>query len=149
MTTAFLPLLDVDDDDTSYRLGRPVGAPTEHRGPRVKLFVSDEPTPCQSVDQNDIEMWFGNEIGGRDLAVMACQACPFRGRCSYNAVAVRATHGIWGGIELPGDRARRLTPVYERLLRQFEERRQAEIGDVPVEPLAADEHFLRRRQPAA
>ena len=129
MTTAFLPLLDIDDD-TSSRMGRPVGTTTERPGPRVKLFVSDEPTPCQSVDQDDIEMWFGNEIGGRDLAVMACQACPFRGRCSYNAVAVRATHGIWGGIEL-------------------EERRQVEVGDVPVEPLAADEHFMRRRQPAA
>ena len=148
MTTAFLPLLDIDDD-TSSRMGRPVGTTTERPGPRVKLFVSDEPTPCQSVDQDDIEMWFGNEIGGRDLAVMACQACPFRGRCSYNAVAVRATHGIWGGIELPGDRARRLTPVYERLLLQFEERRQIEIGNVAVEPLAADEHFMRRREPAA
>ena len=94
-------------------------------------------------------MWFGDAVGGRDRAVTACQGCPFRGRCSYNAVAARATHGIWGGIELPGDRAQRLVPVYRRLLRQFEERRQAEIGTAAVVPLTADDHFLRRRTSAA
>ena len=71
-----------------------------------------------------------------------------RGRCSYNAVAVRATHGIWVASNCPGPRPPG-SPVYERLLRQFEERRQIEIGNVAVEPLAADEHFLRRREPAA
>ncbi|MDQ1247903.1 MAG: WhiB family transcriptional regulator, redox-sensing transcriptional regulator [Actinomycetota bacterium] len=140
----------IHDDETSSYRGRPVGAATDYcRGPKVKLFVTDDPTPCQSVGENDVDMWFGEAIGGRDRAVMACQTCPFRGRCSYNAVAARATHGIWGGIELPGDRAQRLIPVYQRLLAQFEDRRHAEIGSAPVVELSAEDHFLRRRSTAA
>lgn len=151
MTTAFLPSRQINDELVQQPDlgGRRPGAVGECRGPQVKLFVPDETTPCQQGDVDDMDLWFGNEIGGRDLAVMACQTCPFRGRCSYNAVAVRATHGIWGGVELPGDKAQRLVPAYQRLLRQFEERRHVEIGDVDVTPLTADSLYLRRREPAA
>lgn len=64
-----------------------------------------------------------------------CASCPFLGRCSYNAVAAGATHGIWGGIVLPGSYPGRLQPVYARLAAQFEQRRIREIGDVAVAPL--------------
>jgi WhiB family redox-sensing transcriptional regulator len=50
-------------------------------------------------------------------------------------VATGATHGIWGGVILPGDYPQQLKPVYARLAEQFEQRRLAELGDVPVAPL--------------
>jgi hypothetical protein len=34
-----------------------------------------------------------------------------------------ATHGIWGGVILPGDYPRQLKAVYARLAAQFERRR--------------------------
>ena len=74
-----------------------------------------------------------------------------RGRCAYNAVASGATHGVWAGIELPGDRPKRLAAYYALLLAKFEERRAEEIGEQPVTELRPDEHYRRspRRAPHA
>jgi WhiB family redox-sensing transcriptional regulator len=153
MSTDLLEPRNLGGVENPVRRGQPSGPLAILRGaPRARLFVFDEPTPCQSEDADDRELWFADPTrpGGvqeRELAVMACQACPFRGRCAYNAVAVRATHGVWAGVELPGDKARLLTVAYARLLRQFEERRQVEIGSAPVDPLTAEDHFLRRPAP--
>ena len=74
----------------------------------------------------------------------ACGECPFRGRCAYNAVGAGATHGVWGGIELPGDRPMLLQTAYARLLSRFEERRAIEVGSAYVAPLTDDGHYRRR-----
>jgi WhiB family redox-sensing transcriptional regulator len=50
-------------------------------------------------------------------------------------VATGATHGVWGGVILPGAQPRQLKPLYARLAAQFEQRRQAELGDLQVAPL--------------
>lgn len=63
-------------------------------------------------------------------AAALCQTCSFRGRCGYNAIAVGATHGTWGGITLPGDYPAKLAPIYTHLAEQFQQRRRAEIGDM-------------------
>ncbi|PJE24505.1 MAG: hypothetical protein CK431_05575 [Mycobacterium sp.] len=68
-------------------------------------------------------------------AVSLCAGCPFRGRCGYNAVATGATHGVWGGMVLPGDYPSKLAPIYARLAEQFEQCRRREVGDVPVAAL--------------
>lgn len=68
-------------------------------------------------------------------AIKRCNDCPFRGRCGYNAVATGATHGIWGGVILPGAQPKALKPVYARLAAQFEQRRRTELGDIRVAPL--------------
>jgi WhiB family redox-sensing transcriptional regulator len=74
--------------------------------------------------------------------------CPFLGRCGYNAVVSRATHGVWGGEVLPGDYMDELLPIYERLLAQFEERLEAELGNTPAPPMP-DLTAVRRRRRAA
>lgn len=95
----------------------------------VRLFKTDEPLAC--VD--DPELFFNPRLKRR--AIAQCAECPFRGRCGYNAVATGATHGIWGGVILPGDYPRQLAPVYARLRKQFDERRRQELGEAPVPPL--------------
>lgn len=61
-----------------------------------------------------------------------CLDCPFLGRCGYNAVVSRATHGVWGGHVLPGDKPGELEPIYASLLAQFEARRAIELGNTPA-----------------
>lgn len=117
--------------------------------PGGRLFQTSEPTPCSSSAANG-DLWF-SPFKDRIHAVRACQACPFIGRCGYNAVAARATHGVWGGITLPGDYPERLAPIYRQLLRQFEQRRSAELGDlaVPVKPSADPRRRAASRRSAA
>lgn len=93
---------------------------------KVRLFVTDQPTSCT----DDPELFFDPRAQHRAAAL--CQTCPFRGRCGYNAIAVGATHGIWGGIMLPGDYPAKLAPIYTQLREQFEQRRDNEIGDMPA-----------------
>jgi WhiB family transcriptional regulator, redox-sensing transcriptional regulator len=93
---------------------------------KVRLFYTEEDTPCA----DDPELFFNAHTRGR--AIARCRTCPFRGRCSYNAVAVGATHGIWGGIMLPGDYPSKLAPVYAHLREQFNQRRGQELGDAPL-----------------
>jgi WhiB family redox-sensing transcriptional regulator len=95
----------------------------------VRLFHTSHPLPCHT----DPELFFNPHK--KHTAITQCADCPFRGRCSYNAVAVGATHGIWGGVILPGDYPQQLQPVYARLAAQFEQRRHTELGDIPVAPL--------------
>lgn len=95
----------------------------------VRLFHTSHELPCSE----DPELFFDPRKKHR--AITRCADCPFRGRCGYNAVATGATHGIWGGVILPGDYPQLLKPVYARLAEQFEQRRLAELGDVPVAPL--------------
>ena len=95
----------------------------------VRLFHTNRQLACHE----DPELFF-NPRKWR-TAVKKCADCPFRGRCGYNAVAMGATHGVWGGVILPGDYPQQLRAVYARLAAQFEERRRAELGDVPVAPL--------------
>src|SRR5271166_5150156 len=96
---------------------------------KVRLFYTDQPTPCA----DDPELFFNARAHRRVIA--QCQTCPFRGRCGYNAVAVGATHGIWGGIMLPGDYPHKLAPIYTQLREQFNQRRPAELGHTPTTPL--------------
>jgi WhiB family transcriptional regulator, redox-sensing transcriptional regulator len=95
----------------------------------VRLFHTNQDLACRE----DPEAFFGPRQ--RPTAVGRCAECPFRGRCGYNAVAMGATHGIWGGVMLPGDYPSRLKPVYARLSEQLKQRRLVELGDVPVAPL--------------
>jgi WhiB family redox-sensing transcriptional regulator len=95
----------------------------------VRLFYTEEATPCA----DDPELFFN--AGAHRRAIARCRTCPFRGRCSYNAVAVGATHGIWGGIMLPGDYPSKLAPIYAALCQQFNQRRGQELGDAPMTPL--------------
>ena len=95
----------------------------------VRLFHTEQDLACRE----DPELFFNPNRKSR--AVARCAECPFRGRCSYNAVASGATHGIWGGMSLPGHYPTQLAPVYARLAEQFEARRRGEIGDVAVAPL--------------
>jgi WhiB family transcriptional regulator, redox-sensing transcriptional regulator len=123
-------------------------AAVRHRAPD-RLYRTDEPTPCSdSLGHGDL--WF-SPFKDRIHAVRACQSCPFIGRCGYNAVAVRATHGVWGGITLPGGSPERLEPIYRQLLQQFEQRRSFELGDlvVPVRPSADPRRRAASSRPAA
>ena len=106
-----------------------------------RLFETDEDTPCRVSTAGDL--WF-SPFRDRERAARQCLQCPFLGRCGYNAVASRATHGVWGGEILPGDKPAELEPIYARLLAQFEERRLAELGDAPAPPVP--DHTVRRRR---
>lgn len=106
------------------------GRPSAPMPNSVRLFHStDLVLPCHGRR----EMFFNPRYFGR--ARRLCAGCPFLGRCGYNAVATGATHGVWGGMVLPGQFPARLAPIYARLVEQFEQRRVAEVGDVPVAPL--------------
>ncbi|OSC21585.1 hypothetical protein B8W69_28330 [Mycobacterium vulneris] len=95
----------------------------------VRLFHTNQDLACR----HDPELFF--DARRRHRAIKRCAECPFLGRCGYNAVATGATHGVWGGVILPGDYPQDLKPVYAFLAAQFEQRRHAEIGDIPVAPL--------------
>jgi WhiB family transcriptional regulator, redox-sensing transcriptional regulator len=123
-------------------------AAVRHRAPD-RLYRTDEPTACSdSLGYGDL--WF-SPFKDRIHAVRACQSCPFIGRCGYNAVAVRATHGVWGGVALPGDYPDLLTPLYRQLLEQFEHRRSVELGamSAPVRPSVEARRRAAPAQPAA
>lgn len=107
----------------------------------VRLFHTSHDLPCHE----DPELFF--DPHKRWTAIRKCADCPFRGRCGYNAVATGATHGIWGGVILPGDYPSQLEPVYAQLAHQFEQRRVAELGDIPVAALPVTRP-RRRRSPA-
>ena len=100
----------------------------------VRLFNTSQDLACQE----DPELFFNARR--RHRAIKRCAECPFRGRCGYNAVATGATHGVWGGVILPGHYPQELKPLYAFLAAQFEQRRQAEIGDVQVAPLPGLDH---------
>lgn len=93
---------------------------------KVRLFYTDQPTPC--VD--DPEAFFNASAHRR--AAAQCGTCPFRGRCGYNAVAVGATHGVWGGMILPGNYPSKLAPIYAQLREQFNQRSRRELGHIPI-----------------
>lgn len=95
----------------------------------VRLFNTSQDLACQE----DPELFF--DARRRHSAVKQCAECPFRGRCGYNAVATGATHGVWGGVILPGNYPQELKPVYAFLTAQFQRRRRVEIGDVHAAPL--------------
>jgi WhiB family transcriptional regulator, redox-sensing transcriptional regulator len=105
----------------------------------AREFVPDEPTPCE----RDPELWFDYRKNRR--AIRACAPCPFIGRCGWNAIAAGATHGVWGGLQLPGDYPAELAVAYRKLLDQFDQRRPIELGNVPVHHLDIAE--LTRRPP--
>jgi hypothetical protein len=106
-----------------------------------RLFETEDDTPCRVDTASDL--WF-SPFRDRERAARLCQQCPFRGRCGYNAVASRATHGVWGGEILPGDKPAELEPIYARLLTLFDQRRVIELGDAPAPPIP--NHRLRRRR---
>ncbi|MGE2817916.1 WhiB family transcriptional regulator [Mycobacterium heidelbergense] len=95
----------------------------------VRLFQTSQDLACQE----DPELFFNPRTKHR--AIRRCAECPFRGRCGYNAVATGATHGVWGGVILPGAKPKELRPIYAHLAAQFEQRRQTELGDLQVAPL--------------
>lgn len=115
---------------------------------RRRLFDTDAQTPCRAEDSAQRELWF-SPFRDRERAARHCLDCPFLGRCGYNAVVSRATHGVWGGEVLPGDYIDELLPIYERLLAQFAARCAIEIPDVPTPPLPDLAAVRRRRRRAA
>ncbi|MBY0441359.1 MAG: WhiB family transcriptional regulator [Mycobacteriaceae bacterium] len=100
-----------------------------------RLFHTDHDLPCSK----DPELFFNPHQKRR--AIAQCAHCPFRGRCGYNAVATGATHGIWGGVILPGDYPKQLRLIYARLAKQFEQRRHIELGHAPTAPLPAFNNY--------
>jgi WhiB family redox-sensing transcriptional regulator len=115
----------------------------------VRLYKTEAVTPCQTIDprraRNGQDLWF-SPFKDKIHAVRACQPCPFIGRCGYNAVAGRETHGVWGGIALPGihSRVEDLESAYELLLAQFERRRSIELPNLPAPPSPSTS--VRRRR---
>jgi WhiB family transcriptional regulator, redox-sensing transcriptional regulator len=109
-----------------------------------RLFHTEAAVPCRVLDS---ELWF-SPFRDRERAAKHCMGCPFLGRCGYNAVVSRATHGVWGGQVLPGDFPGLLDPIYQRLLAQFEARRDVELGDLPAPALPGAERRRRRRAAA-
>ena len=87
----------------------------------ARLYHSDRPRPCD----RDPELFFNPRTTRR--AIARCQDCHFLGRCGYNAVVIGTTHGVWGGVMLPGNYPNKLRRTYERLLNQFEQRRVIEL----------------------
>ena len=68
----------------------------------------------------------------RDQAV---RRVPFQGPLRLQRGGHRRDTRRLGGVILPGDYPRQLKPIYARLAAQFEQRRQAELGDIRVAPL--------------
>ncbi|MDO3014596.1 WhiB family transcriptional regulator [Mycobacteroides abscessus subsp. abscessus] len=143
----YQPELPFTDDEAED-----LGAEETLFAPGVRIFRPDQPTPCQAaVPTPDNDPWFDPTRRAK-RAARTCQTCPFIGRCGYNAVASRATHGVWGGIEFPGDSPAKLSKIYDRLLRQFEERKAVELGAAPAPelPPATGRIYKKRRvTPAA
>ena len=120
------------------------------------LFYSEEPTPCNArtprrspshPDATEDDLWFDSRRTIR--ASRQCADCPFRGRCGFNAVMVRATHGVWGGVVLPGDYPAQLEPIYARLLAQFEQRRDIELGSAGANTAVLPTASVRLRRQSA
>jgi WhiB family transcriptional regulator, redox-sensing transcriptional regulator len=107
-----------------------------------RLFETDAATPCRV--HRDGDLWF-SPFRDRERAARMCQRCPFVGRCGFNAVVSRATHGVWGGEVLPGDKPGELEPIYSRLLAQFERRRRVELGHAPTPALPSASPRRRSR----
>ncbi len=149
MTAPTLPNLDADTDvDSEVTTRRRVPTAAEMRLPKADLFRPPTPPPCSESELwvRDPDAWFHDGRYSRTIreaAIEVCADCPFRGRCAFNAVASGATHGVWAGIELPGDRPKKLAAYYALLLAKFEERRAEEIGEQPVTKLSADDHYRR------
>lgn len=132
MTTASLP--------PSKTLARPESSFQTRRD--VRVFATTYEVACRQ----DPELFF--EPRKRRRAINLCAQCPFRGRCGYNAVVTGATHGIWGGIMLPGHFPDALKPLYAALAKQFEQRRLIEVGDIPVAPPSPPSDNLNDDTPA-
>lgn len=98
-----------------------------------RLYETEAITPCRQHrnPSHGRDLWF-SPFRDREQAARMCLDCPFLGRCGYNAVVSRATHGVWGGEVLPGDKPGELEPIYARLLTQFEARRTTELGHAPA-----------------
>lgn len=97
---------------------------------KVRLFHTEQPVPCRE----DPELFFDPHQKNR--AIRRCADCPFLARCGFNAVALGATHGVWGGMILPGAYPPQLQRVYARLAGQFEQLGRGELGDVALAALA-------------
>ena len=158
MTDIGPDVADAQGDATAVARGgyQVMGFCAEMRMPKAELFRPAQPPPCSESELwvAEGDAWFHDGRYARTIreaAIEVCADCPFRGRCAYNAVASGATHGVWAGIELPGDRPKRLAAYYALLLAKFEERRAEEIGEQPVTELRPDEHYRRspRRAPHA
>lgn len=133
--------------------GDNAGAPRIDVGPRMRLYRTSEPTPCQTVNparsRNAEELWF-SQFKDRIHAIRECQRCPFLGRCGYNAVVAREEYGVWGGISLPGDKnsTEMLEAAYKYLLAQFEQRLPIEQPGLPMPALPSPEVAHRRKASA-
>lgn len=125
---------------------RPSSAPADTPSDAApRLFVSERPTPCQQLSVNKMdELWFAT-TPKYHRAEKLCRACPFIGRCGYNAVANRATHGVWGGRMLPGNRQAHLEPIYIEFLEQFQARSAIELGGAPMPPMPSVQGLRRQR----
>ncbi|MCV7191369.1 WhiB family transcriptional regulator [Mycolicibacterium brumae] len=114
-----------------------------------RTFVSTQRTPCQAKPPAESDaLWFAVDTKYRRAEKM-CSSCPFIGRCAYNAVVSRATHGVWAGQVLPGDKLTALEPIYERFLEIFKSRAAVELGGAPLPPLPDVASTRRSRRGAA
>ncbi len=108
-------------------------------------FAIIGPTPCRTPIVGARDPWF-SQFRDRRNAAAACLDCPFLGRCGFNAVVLAATHGVWGGVSLPGTAPAELAAAYTTLLRQYEQRRGIELAgtDAPPVPPLPDSAALSR-----
>src|SRR5262249_12914872 len=53
-----------------------------------RLFLTEASTPCKEGDGDRKDLWFSPHRD-REQAARRCLACPFLGRCGYNAVISR------------------------------------------------------------
>ena len=51
-------------------------------------------TPCQGPHK---DRWISEDPDEREWAAHRCNGCPVLRECAAEAVAIRATWGIWGG----------------------------------------------------
>lgn len=70
----------------------------------VRQALEDRrPVPCIGRDE-----WISESVEDRVEAVEACTYCAVIDQCSATAKAIKATSGVWAGIDLePGARRRR------------------------------------------
>jgi hypothetical protein len=74
-----------------------------------RLFLTEASTRAWTTSA---AMTCGSPRTGTGSRLLGAALMPISGRCGYNAVISRATHGVWGGQVLPGDKPAELEPIY-------------------------------------
>jgi Transcription factor WhiB len=61
----------------------------------LSLTRRDKRPPCT----HDPDRWTSDDRWQRDSAVRSCQSCPLIAPCVDYANQIKATHGVWGGVD--------------------------------------------------